>query len=147
MLMLWLHRCGGSVSPTTSIPQSTRLPLQNPGQRIEIDVASSENNADPLSSDVDLSFPNRGEGNPCGWLNNNFHGFPNRAHRGNNRVLAHSHNVVHVTLDDREVWFADICSQSVGNSELLFRMDHSSRAKRLRCVICIFRFSRNHFDI
>jgi hypothetical protein len=40
------------------IPQPTRLPLQIPGQRVEIDVSSGENNADSFASDVDLPLLN-----------------------------------------------------------------------------------------
>src|SRR4029077_18835424 len=110
-------------------PQPTRLPLQIPRQRIEIDIASGENDADPLFSDADLPFFNRSKGNRRRWLDNDFHRPPNRAHGRDDRVLAYSHNVVYVTPDDCKVWFADICPQSVSDGEFFFGVQHSSCTK------------------
>ena len=61
------HCCGGRcvACNVISIQQQTRLPLQAPWQRIKIDIASGENNPNPLASDIDLALLNRSKGNSC----------------------------------------------------------------------------------
>ncbi len=47
------------------IPQTARLPLQIPRQRIQIDIAAGKNNSHAFSIDVDYWFENRGIRNSC----------------------------------------------------------------------------------
>jgi hypothetical protein len=55
-------RCSGRCVALHRIDIShpTRLPLQIPRQRLEIDIPSGENNSDSPPSDIDLPFLNRG---------------------------------------------------------------------------------------
>src|SRR5438034_1605152 len=88
-----------------------------------------KDNSYAFSIDVDYSFGNRGVRNRGGWLNDDLHCLPNRAHRQNDRFLAHDDNVIHVTLDDLKIRLADICSQSIGDRKFLFGHEPSPGAK------------------
>ncbi len=61
------HRCGGRrvACNVICIPQTARLPLQIPRQRIQIDIAAGKNNSHAFSIDVDYWFENRGIRNSC----------------------------------------------------------------------------------
>ena len=72
---------------------------------------------------------NRGIRNGCGRFDDDLHRLPDSAHGRDNRFFAHGHDVIHVALDDRKVWRADICSQSVGDREFLFRLESIVRAR------------------
>src|SRR5689334_16431313 len=85
----------------------------HPRERVEIDITAGQNNSDALSRDVDLLLENRGIRHSSGRLDNNLHRFPDCAHGRGNRVFGHGHHVVNVTLDNRKVSFADICSKSI----------------------------------
>jgi hypothetical protein len=79
-----------------------------------------------------------------GWLDHDLHRLPNRAHCRNDSFLAHGHDVVHVSLNDSKVWFANICAQPIGDGELLFSHKPASCTKRLRRIIRILRLDRDH---
>src|SRR6266487_4310704 len=107
------------------------IPATAPRQSVQIDVAASKNNSHALRFDVDYALSNGGIRNSRRGLDDYFHRFPNRPHGRDDRFLGHCYNVIHVTLNDREVRLADICPQSVGDREFLLSDDPSPRAKRL----------------
>src|SRR5438046_537468 len=91
-----------------------------PRQGVEINVTARQDQADALSLDLDPLLHHSGVRDRPGWLDDEFHRLPTRPHPGHDRLLAHRHDVIHVALDDREVYFSDIRAQSIRNRFLLY---------------------------
>src|SRR5438105_15599771 len=113
--MLWLMTLNTPNKNSKRLSARYFALMPQPRERVEIDIATGQNNSDPLSDDVDLILENHGIRNGSGRLDDDFHCFPDSAHRRDNRVFAHGHHIVNVTLDNRKVSFTDICSQSISN--------------------------------
>src|SRR5581483_183188 len=93
------------------IGQSNSLPRQ----RIKIDIAAAENEADALTDDVDLALDYRGVRDGTRRLDDDFHRLPNLAHRRDDRFLAHGHDIIDKLAHDLEIGRANIRAQSIGD--------------------------------
>src|SRR5207248_3441974 len=60
--------------------------------------------------------------------------------------LAYRYDIVYVLLDDRKIWRADVCPQSIRDREFLFGMNQSACVERLGRIISINWFGCDYFD-
>src|ERR1043165_2074959 len=131
------------LQPPATVTATSPILATVPRQSIQVDVAARENDTDPLAAEINLRSLIRRIRNCRCRLDHDLHRLPNRAHRENDCFLAYSHNVVHVLLNNRKVWFTDICAQPIGDGEVLFSHKPASRVKRLCRIIRILRLDRS----
>jgi len=107
----------------------------HPRQRIEIDIAAGEDDPDAFRAAIDFPFGNRRIGHRGGRFYDDLHRLPDRAHGGDDRVVAHGHHIVHVPLNERKVRFAQIGPQPIRDCVFRFLTHDPALPERLGGVV------------
>src|SRR5688500_15363874 len=120
-------------------------PTTQEGAQPKVHIATREHHTD-TGRCAEPARPQRRNGHCRSWLDQQLEVVEYHAHGGNDLHLAHSHHIVDQAAQQLEIAHADRSAQTVGDGVRCVYRATFAAAKRLVCVVRLFRLGSDDAD-